>query len=339
VLLGDPVVSAKSMQMILRPLEERGVELLCVEWKAGMGLSEFAKLILEIETNGPMDLPTETHQVFADAEIIVTNFAPVSARTIMLAPNLRLIACTRGGTENIDVKAATERRVVVVNAPGRNSTAVADFTFGLLLAIHRRIAVAHCMMRKGIWDNRWSRPENLSTDLSGKTIGIVGYGKVGQKIAQRAKGFEMNVLVHDRYVKIKDADGVTPVALDRLLRESDFVTIHARLSSETRNLIGEKEIGMMKPTAYLINTARAGIVNEPALLRALAARQIQGAALDVFSEEPVSTDHEVTRLENVVLTPHLAGSTKEAELVNGPKMIAAEIARMLEGFELLNVVH
>ena len=339
VLLGDPIVPSQSMLSILGRLQTRGVEFLPLDWETGMGLKEFYKLALQLESRRPKDLPTEMHKCLAEAEIIVTDYAPVSKGTMELAPKLRLIGCIRGGTENIDLTEAKRRGITVAHAPGRNSTSVADFTLGLLLALHRHIAAAHCMMKQGIWNDQWSGPEGLSTELSGKTIGIIGYGAIGRKVALRAKAFEMGILVHDPYVKIDEkTDGVRAVDLETLLRESDFVTVHVRMSPGNKNLIGEKQLGMMKRSAYLINTARAPLVDEEALFRALAIGQIQGAALDVFSQEPPPPNFELARLENVVLTPHLAGSTVEGELVNGVKMIAEEIDRFLACSPLVKTV-
>jgi D-3-phosphoglycerate dehydrogenase len=337
VLLGDAIVTSTSMLRILKRLETRGIEFSLVDWMPGIAPVVFIRHVQQIESTGPIDLDSETLRVIGDAEIIVTNFAPVSAHTIMKGSKLRLIACTRGGTENIDKKAASARGVAVVNAPGRNATAVADFTLGLVLALHRRIAQVHCMMKQCVWDDRWSTPEQLSTDLRGKTIGIIGYGKVGRKVATRARGFEMTVLVYDPYADVDDGV-VTAVDLETLLRDSDFVSIHARLTPETKNLIGTRELAMMKSTAYLINTARSGIVDEEALVDVLEMKRIQGAALDVFLEEPISRNHPLKKLDNVVLTPHLAGSTVEAELVNGIEIVGKEIERMLDSSTFINLV-
>jgi len=332
VLLGDTLVPSRFMARILSQLEIRGVKFLQLDWNPELTPAEFAKVTRQIESNGPIDLPAQLLETVREADIIVTNHAPLSRHTIRSSPNLKLIASTRSGTDNIDLAAARERGITVVNSPGRNASAVADYTIGLIIALSRHIASAHCKMINGIWDEKWSRPENLSFDLAQKTIGIIGYGNAGREVAIRSRSFGMKILASDPYLDPESLDEYVKMTdLNTLLRESDIVTIHARLTPETRNLIGERELRLMKASAYLINTARAEIVDESALLRSLEQDRIRGAALDVFHDEPLAPTHDFTKLENVVLTPHLAGLTVEAELENGIKMVGDEILRFIQG--------
>ena len=339
VLLGDPLVPSKYMAGILSQLESRDVELLQLDWKSDLTLADFVKVTRQMELTGPIDLPPQLLSTLTQADIVVTNHAPLSSLAIKSSSKLKLIASTRSGTENIDLVAAREKGITVVNSPGRNATAVADYTIGLIIALSRHIASAHCKMMQGIWEEKWSRPENLSFDLAHKTIGIIGYGKVGREVGVRSRSFGMKIIVCDPYLGAGlIGEGVNVVDLETLLRESDIVTIHARLTKETRNLIGEREFSLMKPSAIVINTARAEIIDESALLRSLKAGRIRGAALDVFRDEPITPNNELTKLENVLLTPHLAGSTLEAELENGVKMVGEEIIEFLEGRAQCNVV-
>jgi D-3-phosphoglycerate dehydrogenase len=338
LVLGDPIVPSSSMFPILRSVGST-VQFVLLDWRSELGLGDFYKVALELESKGPIELPEDMHDHLKNADIIVTDYAPISGETIRLASNLRLIGTIRGGTENIDLTEAQKRGVPVVHAPGRNATSVADFTLGLMIALHRHIASTHCLMKQGIWDDRWSGPEGLSTELSGMTVGIIGYGKVGKKVAHRCEAFGMKILVYDPYAQVDErTDNARSVDLETLLRSSDFVTLHARLHPDTISLISRKELDIMKPSAYLINTARAPLVDEGALIDVLSSGRLRGAALDVFSEEPMPPDSRVKALENVVLTPHLAGSTIEGELSNGVRMVAEEIQRFIMGVPLVNVI-
>jgi D-3-phosphoglycerate dehydrogenase len=227
--------------------------------------------------------------------------------------SLKAIGVARGGWENIAVEAATERGVAVVHIVGRNANAVAEHTVGLILSEMRNMARSHCGLQSGVWINREIDPL-ACFELAGKTLGLVGFGAIGQLVARRLAGFELRTLAYDPFVSPVEtrAAGAEPASLDGLLRQSDVVSLHARLSPETEGLIGRHEMALMKPTAYLINTARAGLVDEGALVEALQQKQIAGAALDVYWREPLPADDPLLGLGNVTLTTHLAGTTLEA---------------------------
>ncbi|MEM2282589.1 MAG: glyoxylate reductase [Candidatus Hadarchaeales archaeon] len=227
------------------------------------------------------------------------------------APTLKVISNYAVGFDNIDVPEATRRGIAVTNTPGVLTETTADLTWALLMAVARRIVEADKFVRRGDWKG-WAPSLFLGRDVYGKTLGIVGLGRIGKAVARRAAGFEMKVLYFDvkRDEKAEKELGVRFVSLEELLRESDFVSIHVPLTKETWHLIGEKELRLMKPTAFLVNVARGPIVDEAALIRALREHWIAGAALDVYEREPY-VPPELIQLENTVLLPHLGSASVE----------------------------
>ena len=217
------------------------------------------------------------------------------------ARNLKVISRWGVGYDAIDVPAATRQGIVIAYTPGLLNEAVADFAFGLLLAMARRIHIAHLQMSQGEWKTPWG------DDVHGKTLGIVGCGRIGSAMARRASGFSMRVLSYDLCVNPEaERLGVQVVPLDELLAESDFLSLHAALTSQNRGLIDEEQLRRMKPTAYIINTARGALIDEAALLKALHENWIAGAALDAFLVEPLPAEHPLRKAPNILLTPHLA---------------------------------
>ena len=273
----------------------------------------FSKENLNIEKNGPevgMPIPgiIETINEF-DPEVIITHFAPVTREVIEKSKSLEMIGCLRGGVENINLEAATKRNIPVFNNAGRTANAVAEFTVAHMLAITRNTSIGYHALQNG----QWFRPETQPSEIYGSTVGLIGFGNVSQKLTERLQGFKIKILAYDPYVpnEIFAKYGAKRVELKELLKEADFVSLHCRLSRETQNIIGEAELKLMKPTAYIINTARAGLIDKGALLNALKNRQIKGAALDVFWQEPLPKDDPFLQLNNVSLTPHLAGATAQ----------------------------
>jgi len=242
------------------------------------------------------------------------------------APRLRIIAQYAVGYDNIDLEHATRLGIYVTNTPGVLTDATADLTWALLLAAARRIVEADGFVRSGdYWrtGTGWHPMMMLGTHVTGKTLGIVGMGRIGQAVARRARGFGMRILYYQRHRlprEVEEELGASYVDLDTLLAESDFVTLHVPLTPETRHMIGERELRLMKRTAILVNTARGAVLDTEALVRALEEGWIAGAALDVFEQEPLPPDHPLTRFRNVVLAPHIGSATvdtraKMAELV------------------------
>lgn len=240
-----------------------------------------------------------------DAAIVAFN--DVSHHVLNNAPQLKIV-CKHGvGVDNIDLKAADEKGIWVTNVPNTNKHAVADFTFSLMLSLARQIPLANHLTKKGEW------PRIFGSDLYSKTMGIIGLGIIGQEVARRAKGFDMEILAYDPYPNndFANANGIKFVELEDLLKNSDFVTLHMPLTEQTKNLIDYKQLEMMKETAYLINASRGEIVVETALYEALNRNMIAGAALDVFEQEPVHK-HSLFDLPNFIATPHIAGYTSGA---------------------------
>lgn len=252
----------------------------------------------------------------AGADVLVTScFAGVPAPVIAAGGQLRAVVKYGVGVDNIDLAAATERGIPVANCPDYGSGTIADMAFAMLLALARKLLTIDRTFR----DQGWFWPDDIfcATGLEGQTLGIIGLGRIGRKMARRAAGFEMQILTNDPYVSQNDVREepfrAQFVSLDRLLSESDFVSIHCILTPETRGLLGTAEFQRMKRSAYLIDVSRGAILDEAALVTALDEGQIAGAALDVFAEEPLPNDHPLLRMrDKVIATPHLAWLTHQA---------------------------
>jgi D-3-phosphoglycerate dehydrogenase len=244
---------------------------------------------------------------------------------------LKIVARTGVGVDasRIDLDAAREHRVWVTNNPGVNAVAVAELAFGQMIALSRYSVEAD----RAVKDNRWADYLRFTgVELAGKTLGIVGMGNIGTRVALRARAFEMSLLVCDPYIPASHvtALGGQWVSLDEVFAGSDFVTLHCPLNKETHHLIGERQLSLMKKSACLINLARGGVVDEDPLHRALSERRIAGAAIDVMETEPPRRDHPLLGLDNVLLSPHIGGSTREAQK-RGEWGAAEEVVRVLEG--------
>lgn len=251
---------------------------------------------------------------------------------------LKIVARTGVGVDSsrIDLDAAKEHGIWVTNMPGVNSVAVAELVFGQLIALARHTLEAHRAAKENCWADYL---RFRGTELAGKTIGIIGMGNIGTRVALRARAFEMALLVYDPYIPDSHvtALGGKWVGLSELLEQSDFVTIHCPLTAETKRMIGERELSLMRPSAYLLNLARGGIVDERALYQALIRKQIAGAALDVMEHEPPPKNHALLQLDNVIFTPHIGGITFEASK-RAEWGAAEEVIRVLEGKQPKNPV-
>ncbi|GAB4319284.1 MAG: phosphoglycerate dehydrogenase [Candidatus Zixiibacteriota bacterium] len=267
--------------------------------------------------------------------LVVRSASTVSARVIESAPHLSVIGRAGIGVDNIDIEAATERGIVVLNTPDANATTTAELTIAHLLSLSRNLPAADQSVREG----RWERNVLTGVEVAGKTLGIIGYGTIGRLVAKRAKALEMIIVVHDPYVTndIIEADGGRAVDLESLLAESDYVTLHAPVTPQTRSMIGARQFGMMKRGARFINCARGALVDEDALIAALESGHLAGAAVDVYAHEPPEGSRLLT-LSNVVFTPHLGASTREAQVAAGMQ-IATQIATFLRTGEAINAVN
>ena len=335
--IADHYIPPDTLRCGLASLAELGVEIEVRHWRHA-SLIDLQQANLAIEKGGPdaVPLPAELTANVADFEILVVQFAPVSRTFIELACGLKVIAVLRGGTENVDVSLATQRGIAVLNTPGRMTRAVAECTVGLILAEMRNLARAHARLVSGRWDRAFPNSDDIP-ELDRRTVGLVGYGAVGQLVGKFLEAFGCRLLAFDPYFRGNPAPAQM-TDLTSLLKESDVISLHARLSPETHHLIGARELALMKPTAILVNTARSGLVDEVALIQALSERRIMGAALDVFDLEPLPSDHPFLRLDNVTLTPHLAGSTRDA-FCSSPVLMAGHLARMLRGQGPLPIVN
>lgn len=237
----------------------------------------------------------------------IIGVVPMTARVLQSASQLKVISMHGVGYDHVDAAAARRLGIILSNCPGANDQAVADLAIGLMISIARKIPFADRALRSEKWGGF------SGSELWKKTLGMVGFGRIGRGVAKRALGFEMHVIVYDPYIQ-PDQVGLPDVqlaGLDEVIAQADFLSLHAALTTETRQMIGPSQLQAMKPSAYLINTARGGLVDEEALFLALSEGQIAGAALDVFTEEPPSGSR-LLQMENVVLTPHIGAHTKEA---------------------------
>ncbi len=272
----------------------------------------------------------------ADVEgIVVRSDTKVSEEVIRAAPRLRVIGRAGAGVDNIDVAAATRHGIVVMNAPGENTISAAEHTLSMMMALARQIPRADRSMHAG----RWERGKILGVELFGKTLGILGLGKVGREVASRARAFGMEILGYDPVVSEDVATrlGVTFAAIDTILARSDFITLHLPLTDSTRHLIGRDQIARCRDGVRIVNVARGGVLDETALAEALKSGKVGGAALDVFEQEP-PTGSPLLGLDNVVLTPHLGASTQEAQEKVAAR-IADQIAAYLKDGTVVNAVN
>ncbi|HET7480044.1 MAG TPA: 2-hydroxyacid dehydrogenase [Rubrobacteraceae bacterium] len=279
-----------------------------------------------MEVDGPEAVPTpdEIVEAVGDAEVIAVHFAPIPKAVLEAGPNLKAVIVARAGTENVNIEAASERGIAVVQLVGRNAPAVAEQAIALMLAETRDIARVDRGIRAGRWPKEFPQEPY---DLYGCTVGLIGFGQVARQLAPRISGFDVKLLVYDPYVDAETIEfygGEKVDDMNRIFRESDFVSLHARLTEETRRFIGREHFEQMKPTAYFINNARSRMVRYDDLYEVLKEGRIAGAALDVHDDEPLGADSPWVELENVTLTPHLAGSTTST-WENSVRMVAEAI--------------
>lgn len=334
--IGDTFIPEEMMRAGVQELQQTGMAVTVRQWKHA-GLEALQKDNLLVEQGGPsaVGLPDELFRDIAEYEVVIVQFAPVAWQVLEKAANLKLIGVLRGGVENVDVAFATEKGIAVANTPGRNARAVAECTVGLMLTEIRNIARSHAALKNGVWLKQFPNSGAIP-ELFGKTVGLVGLGHIGHLVAGYLKAFGCRIVAYDPYVEF--ADGIELLGLDQVVREADIVSIHARYTAATHHLIGSKEIALMKPGAVLINTARSGLVDQEALVKALQQKRISGAGLDVFDVEPIPQGDNLLQLDNITITPHLAGSTADA-FANSPKLFSRCLLKALKGDGVLSVVN
>lgn len=280
----------------------------------------------------------ESIQHIGDADICITHLGPLPRQVFEACPNLKLVGVSRGGPVNIDIQAARDHGVKIVNAPGRNASAVAEFTIGAILTQTRLITQGHVALREGRWRGELYREDKTGEELSQLTVGLVGYSAIGRRVARLLRPFGCRIIFSDPYVDLTEEDraaGVDKLELHDLLAQADVVSMHARLTPETQRMMGEKEFATMKPGAQIINSARGELIDQPALTAALMSGHLGGAALDTFSPEPPQPDDPLLSLPNVTLTPHIAGASRYV-VTYAAEVIAKDVANFLAGRELNN---
>jgi D-3-phosphoglycerate dehydrogenase len=297
-----------------------------------------AEVELTFDKMGRSFTEKELVQIVSRYDAVIVWIDPLRAAAIEAAQTrLKVIGVPRAGYDNVDANAATQCNIPVIYAPGANAVAVADFTMGLLLAINRGIATANLLLKTGNWHTRWAM--STGSNLEGKTLGILGLGNIGCRVAIRAQAFGMDIIAYDPYLTEDSMTtlgffprelSVKLVDFHTLLAESDFITIHTPITKHTFKMIGATELAQMKKTAHIINTSRGSIIDEQALQNAITKSQIAGAALDVFETEPLQPNHPFLDLDNVIVTPHIAWCTHES-LLRVNMIVAREVRNILQG--------
>lgn len=281
---------------------------------------ESKELVVDVKT----DLkPDALKEIIKDYDgLVVRSATKVTKDIIEAAKKLKVIGRAGVGLDNVDLEAATQKGIIVMNTPGGNTISTAEHTFSMILALSRNIPQANSSTKKG----EWNRSKFMGVELYGKALGVVGFGRIGSEVAKRALSFGMKILAYDPFLSAEVAEsiGVEIAELKKVLQESDYITVHTPLTDETRHMISDKEFSLMKKGVRIINCARGGIIDEPALVKALNEGKVAGAAMDVFESEPLSADNAFLKFDNVIITPHLGASTEEAQ-VN----VAIEVAEIV----------
>ena len=263
--------------------------------------------------------------------MVVRSETKITRKVIENAPKLRVVGRAGVGVDNVDVEAATERGIVVMNTPGGNTISTAELTFSMLMALARHIPQAHGSMKAG----EWNRKSFSGTELYNKTLAILGMGRIGAEVAKRAQAFGMSVIAYDPYLSVARAKalGVETLSLDEIYPRADFITVHMPMTEETKGMINTAAMGKMKRGVRLLNCARGGIIAESDLIEGVKSGQIGGAALDVYEVEPLAKDHPLRALPQVIMTPHLGASTDEAQ-----ENVGIEVAEAITDYLLLGGV-
>ncbi|MDR1711236.1 MAG: 2-hydroxyacid dehydrogenase [Propionibacteriaceae bacterium] len=324
--LADLIIDAETLAAGLATAPELTADLTIREWRHESVEAMQADNLL-VEQHGPEAIPTPPG-IFAgleDFDVLITGFCPVPAAVIAQGPRLKAIGVLRAGVENVDVAAAEAQGVAVVNAPGRNANAVAEFSVGMILAETRDIARSHEQVRGGQW-----RPGFPNTgairEMNGRAVGVVGLGQIGQIVARLLTAFGAKVSYYDPFVA--EAPYPRVESLVDLAAQVDILTIHSRLTEATKRMVSADVIAALRPHAVLVNTARSGLVDEPALVEALREHRIMGAAIDTFDDEPLPPDSPFLTLDNVTITSHLAGTTVDS-FAKTPVILAERLVRAL----------
>ena len=309
------LVASNIAKEAIEKMRSEGIE---VDVKAGISEEELKEIIENYDA------------------LIVRSSPKVTKEVIERGKRLKIIGRAGVGVDNIDIGTATQKGIIVVNAPGGNTISTAELTMGMMIAAARKIPQAD----RSVKDGKWERKKFVGVELRGKTLGIIGLGRIGYEVAKRAKAFDMNVIAYDPYISEDRARelSVKLVSFDELIEKSDIITVHVPKTKETENMISEREFERMKDGVIVINCARGGIIDEVALAKAIKSGKVYAAALDVYSSEPPGRDNELLNFDNVVTTPHIGASTREAQK-NVGLIIAEDIINAYHGYPVKNAIN
>ncbi|QQK75042.1 2-hydroxyacid dehydrogenase [Salicibibacter cibarius] len=315
IVIGDALVSSETLERAVHQLNvNEPIEVKRFEWYSNLEKEQFQEKIFQIEAGGSEAVKISEGIIgeLETANYLLVHIAPVSKKMIETAQKLEFIGTCRGGTEHIHLEACNRKEIPVIHVI-RNAEPVADFTLGLMLAETRNIARSHYYIKQGQWVKGFAN-DPYKKALSQHTVGLLGLGYIGKLVLKRLNGLGVNVIAYDPYVDIEKLDNlnVKLVELNELFRQSDILSIHARLTNGTANLVNKHLLRLMKPGSYIINTARAGLIDRKDLLEVLKEGAIAGAALDVSWTEPLEDNDDFLSLDNVTLTSHIAGDTVDA---------------------------
>lgn len=320
---GDHFVTPELMTAALRARLGAAAELTCLvgPWP----LVPFGRVS---EVDEASDTEDELIAALPGVQVLVTQMGPVTERVLAAAPDLELVVVCRGGPVNVNAEAAARHGVAVRSTPGRNAVAAAEHAVALLLAALRQIPQVHETVREGQWRSELYALDAAGSELAGSTVGLVGYGAIGARVGRILRAFDAAVVVHDPYLDPASVDGVRLVDLDELLAASDAVSLHARLTAENRHMVGAAQIARMRRGAVLVNTARGGLLDYDAVVDALESGHLGAAAFDVYPAEPLPPDFRLLKAPRTVLTPHLAGATRQTAQ-RAADLAAAQVADFL----------
>ncbi|MBC5648663.1 2-hydroxyacid dehydrogenase [Christensenella sp. NSJ-35] len=312
-----------------------------IEWHAEKDGVDWRNVVRRVETMGyrSYDPPDGLAERMKNVEILFVHLCPVSEKVMDAAPKLKYIMTVRGGVENIDVQAARKRGISIINCPAHNAVAVAEYTIGLIISEMRNITRADRALRDGMWREQYPNSQKIR-ELSDACVGLAGLGTIGLLVAKYLKAFGTKVLAYDPCLDAGTAreNGIIPVTMQELLERADIVSLHARIPAGSPPIIGEEELRKMKPTAYLINTARAALVDMEALENALKTGEIMGAAIDVFPQEPVDKEEPLLKIDSVTVTNHRGGDTYNSYAM-APALLVKQLREYLETGKGKCIIH
>ncbi|MBD1383406.1 2-hydroxyacid dehydrogenase [Metabacillus arenae] len=329
--IADLFITKEMMEKGLYELRDQGVDITVKEWlHEDLEALQKDNIKLELKGSEAVSLPAEIEEGIEKYDIIITQFAPIGKAVIDKSENLKILGVLRAGIENVNYRYAEEKGIKVFNTPGRSNTSVSEFTVGLILSEIRNISRGNYYLKNGKWE-KYYPAGILSPELKESTVGVIGYGAIGQRVANLLRPFGGKIIFFDDYFKGESED--TQVDLETLIREADIITMHYRLTEQTKHMLNKTHFEKMKKSAVVINSARSGLINEQDLISALQEKRIAGAAIDVFDQEPLPQDHPYFQLDNITITPHIAGSTI-GNFANSPKILASRIVPELSNLEI-----